>query len=899
MLAQLVAAADKLLAVMTCCHHKTAQARPPTYSGIRQERFREKQTKLVTGWFGNETFVAPSNVPKTEDELSDVSRVPGVAPLRLSGNPLNGATANLATSGSAAEEAPARFGAPAPAPPLRFELQARDFPKAYDTVARQVLPLFSGVHEQPAQATHAVLQQFLLLRFLEVKGWLGAPDYLRQQAQLHAESDPESQSFYQQVLAPRLRALSNANFLAENAPPPALPNRLAKIVCDTLFGPFRFTLQEVSGKEAEKLIDPEMLGLVSERQLLERPLTLALSAQTQRRISATFQTPRRVVRWMCREALLHYLQAKLAEFSQLDAPELRERLLAFFHLPPAAQMTDEDLAALNDLFLRAEAQRMSRALLACRVCDPAAGAGALLAGMLEEMAAALAKLDLQLYGRGLIQQHNYEFRLKRKLLAECLFGVDVQEQAVLLCHQRLWLALVACEQSAPDASLAVTMRESANLHALFRHVVVGDSLLGCRVFDDGAADSFKWRQAFPEIFQKRGGFDILIGNPPYRPTIPKDALEKEIWAQIGALFPYVKRSRNTAAAFFDLPRLIGALGVITCQMVPKSLTLAEGWATTRAVLRLNYNLLSAADVSEAFQGASLEQEVVIYTRDSERDALTPETPLDSNNLSGAPPLVENYTLSGSEMVKVAAAPATSAALTHLSPVGRELFDRLSRLRSLSDCVTIKRGQRWQRRQAKPKAGQVSPLTVPVIKGTNLRQFRITDELPRLEPPAYIQRVLEELRQPKLVCPNTLAHLKKPHEALVLLCALDRSGSVALDTVQQLFPNQDCPFSLEVLCGLLNSSLARWFFSCVMLPTAAVRAVPFDAAQIARLPLPRAQHRLLPQIERQVRKLLKLEWPSKYCLPGQLPEYDALDELICDLFELSPEERDLLHTTPTA
>jgi hypothetical protein len=162
-------------------------------------------------------------------------------------------------------------------------------------------------------------------------------------------------------------------------------------------------------------------------------------------------------------------------------------------------------------------------------------------------------------------------------------------------------------------------------------------------------------------------------------------------------------------------------------------------------------------------------------------------------------------------------------------------------------------------------------------------------LPRLEPPAYQQRVLEELRQPKLVCPATLAHLKKPHEMLVLLCALDRSGSVALDTVHQLFPNQDCPYSFEFLCGLLNSSLARWFFYHVTCQQPA-SAVSFEAAQVGRLPLPRAGHRLIPQVEKLVRKLLKTELPRKYFLRGQLAEYDALDELFAELFELSEEER---------
>lgn len=822
--------------------------------------------------------VAPSNVPLPE-----------------SGNPIT-SSAHGAMAAAPAEAQPAA--------PLRLELQPCDFPQAFAAVVRQVATAFSSTDQSAETAAQALVEQFLLLRFLEVKGWLGEPDFMRQQCLVHCQVDPETPSFFNEVIAPRLRVLANTGLLYSlngQIVRPALPNRVCKIICDTLFGPFRYTIHEATAKEAEKLLDPEWLGLVSERALLERPLKQAQSATTQRRIRGSFQTPRRVMRWMCREALLQFMTGKLAEFSHLSPAALRELLLFFFSLPPAAQMTDEQVAELGEHILRAEAQRLSRALLACRVCDPAVGTGTLLAGMLEEMAAALAKLDLLLYGRSLIQQHNYEFRLKRKLLNDCLYGVDAQAQAIALCRQRLWLMLVASEQSVPDAALAVTIREAANTPALFQHLVCGDSLLGCRTYDDGEPEAFKWRRALPHIFQQRGGFDIIIGNPPIRPFLAKDDAEKDLWTQISALFPQVKRSKNTAAAFFDLPRLIGTAGVITCQIVPKSLTYSEGWAATRALLRLNYQLLSAADVSEAYQEAQLEQEVLLYRRDPERDEVANETAPEPVLLSA--PLVsvsngavttaqtdprttseESYELSSGEMVrKEAVVPASAVTL---SATAHELQERLAHLRTLGEFVTVKRGQRWQRRT---KATTHHTAAVPVIKSTNLRQFRITGELPRQEPPAYIQRVLEELRQPKLVCPNTLAHLKKPHEMLVLLCALDRSGSVALDTVQQLFPAQDCPYSLELLCGVLNSSLARWFFYFVTYQQAA-RAVTFEAAQIGRLPLPRAGHRLIPQVEKQVRKLLKLDSPRKYFLRGQLAEYDALDELICELYELSEDER---------
>jgi TaqI-like C-terminal specificity domain len=179
----------------------------------------------------------------------------------------------------------------------------------------------------------------------------------------------------------------------------------------------------------------------------------------------------------------------------------------------------------------------------------------------------------------------------------------------------------------------------------------------------------------------------------------------------------------------------------------------------------------------------------------------------------------------------------------------------------------------------------------VIKGTNLRQFRITDELPRQEPPAYIQRVLEELRQPKLVVAQSLSHIKKPYDTLILMSALDRQGCVALDTVNQIFPHADCPYSLELLGALLNSSFARWYFYFAIF-NRATRVTECTPAELGRLPMPaRPPASLVAQAERLTRKLCKAELPRKYLLRGQIAEYDTLDDIICELYGLSEEERD--------
>ena len=49
----------------------------------------------------------------------------------------------------------------------------------------------------------------------------------------------------------------------------------------------------------------------------------------------------------------------------------------------------------------------------------------------------------------MLAAHNYGYELKKKIIDSCLYGVDIQEQAVRLCELRLWLSLVVDYDLAP------------------------------------------------------------------------------------------------------------------------------------------------------------------------------------------------------------------------------------------------------------------------------------------------------------------------------------------------------------------------------------------------------------------------------------------------------------------
>ena len=180
------------------------------------------------------------------------------------------------------------------------------------------------------------------------------------------------------------------------------------------------------------------------------------------------------------------------------------------------------------------------------VCDPAVGSGAFSVGMMSEIVRARNVLSI------FIQDNNrtpYEF--KRRCIEHSLYGVDIDPGAVEITKLRLWLSLVVDEDD---------IKNIKPLPNLDYKIVQGNSLIGYpegwqsditkkienlkneffyetnpnkkielkKEIDDliqsryknsekvvGYKINFDFRTQFSEVFRNNGGFDVVIGNPPY------------------------------------------------------------------------------------------------------------------------------------------------------------------------------------------------------------------------------------------------------------------------------------------------------------------------------------------------------------------------------------------------
>ena len=147
-----------------------------------------------------------------------------------------------------------------------------------------------------------------------------------------------------------------------------------------------------------------------------------------------------------------------------------------------------------------------------RIVDPACGSGAFLISAFRKLLEERMNAEREVLRKqgGTITGPTEEPRLISEILANNIYGVDINPASVEITKLALWLHSARAES--PLSSLDHTIRCGNSL-------VAHDFWLGRERLRDQAdrINSFDWKQTFPEVWpeDEEGGFDIVLGNPPY------------------------------------------------------------------------------------------------------------------------------------------------------------------------------------------------------------------------------------------------------------------------------------------------------------------------------------------------------------------------------------------------
>lgn len=164
-----------------------------------------------------------------------------------------------------------------------------------------------------------------------------------------------------------------------------------------------------------------------------------------------------------------------------------------------------------------------------RVLDPACGSGSFLIKAMELIAKKYEEFGMK----------KVSALTKMQILQNNLYGVDLDEQAVEIARLNLLLN---------------TFDEQFKLPDLSHNIKNGNSLISGtdeelkKYFGKNFRDKkpFSWKEEFPEVFAQ-GGFDCIVGNPPWGANIDKDAIF------LAAKYPNsTKAHKDTYKIFIDL-----------------------------------------------------------------------------------------------------------------------------------------------------------------------------------------------------------------------------------------------------------------------------------------------------------------------------------------------------------
>jgi hypothetical protein len=346
-----------------------------------------------------------------------------------------------------------------------------DFFKRFDNALERIQEDLQEYQKLPSAEAYTqsqlLLERLIFLYFLQNRGWLNQERHFLRNKFREYESKPEAFTYYKEFLdklfwtlstppgsspgrLPGIPFLNGGLFdddefaqpadMRKTNPPLKVRNTTFKYVFDELLEAFNFTVTEDTPLNQDVAVDPEMLGKVFESIVLHaEQADPDAVAPDKRKATGSYYTPRIVVHFICQEVLYQYL------LNHLEGEGWGPRLRALLAVDTSDGLDEEEKELLRKTITPEQGKRLLDLVKPLKCCDPAVGSGAFPVGLLHELVNLRRVLETAANGyvdpaRG--EGHTWLHKTKEDILQNCLFGVDIQQQAIEICRLRLWLSLV-------------------------------------------------------------------------------------------------------------------------------------------------------------------------------------------------------------------------------------------------------------------------------------------------------------------------------------------------------------------------------------------------------------------------------------------------------------------------
>jgi len=210
-----------------------------------------------------------------------------------------------------------------------------------------------------------------------------------------------------------------------------------------------------------------------------------------------------------------------------------------------------------------------------KIVDPACGSGAFLVYVFDYLLAENKRVS-DVLGNSLFSSEDYV----RDILRNNIYGVDLNEESVEITKLSLWLK---------------TAQKGKKLTTLDANIKCGNSLIDDLKIVGGKA--FNWQEKFVDVFRS-GGFDVVVGNPPYvdSESMTKNVPEERNW---------LTANYSTARGNWDLFVLFVQKGVdllkdggYSSMIMPNKILSAPYAKALRQYVSTKYKLVGLTDVTK-------------------------------------------------------------------------------------------------------------------------------------------------------------------------------------------------------------------------------------------------------------------------------------------------------------
>ena len=347
---------------------------------------------------------------------------------------------------------------------------------------------------------------------------------------------------------------------------------------DMHINPIFKNLLVISSFDFGSELDVNILGHIFENSIgdIEK---LQNNNKGKRKKDGVFYTPEYITDYICRTTIIPYLSIS-------GKAKTVHELLTEYENSDSLDKLDNKLETL-------------------KIIDPACGSGSILnksVDVLLEIHKAI--YDSKWEGDSSLDRYYDTLENRKTIILNNIYGVDLNEESVEITKLSLFLKLATSKE----------VKEGFKLPNLNRNIKCGDSLINDKSIVDNKA--FDWENEFEEIYGN-GGFNIIVGNPPYvdikemDPTIAKYIFEN---------YPTASNRINLYSTFVEKSYSLLKHDGMFSFIMPNSILFNSSYSKIRELLLNNTSILNIVRTSDdVFDDVSVEPIILTYRKNFNPD----------------------------------------------------------------------------------------------------------------------------------------------------------------------------------------------------------------------------------------------------------------------------------------